>query len=86
MVLYATETIRLIRDGRRWGKREIVYLSLQCHHQDDSCIKMGSNESRFHVSLIVMDKLTRQCPQTTIFMKRKESRSRIEPRPFCLPA
>ena len=51
MVLYATETIRLIRDGRRWGKREIVYLSLQCHHQDDSCIKMGSDESHFNVSV-----------------------------------
>ena len=23
-------------DGRRWGKREIIYLSLRCHHQDDS--------------------------------------------------
>ena len=23
-------------DGRRWGKREIIYLSLHCHHQDDS--------------------------------------------------
>ena len=35
----------------RWGKREITYLSLHCHHQNDSCIKMGSNESRFNVSL-----------------------------------
>ena len=25
----------------RWGKREITYLSLLCHHQNDSCIKMG---------------------------------------------
>ena len=32
-------------------KREIIYLSLQCHHQNDSCIKMGSNESRFNVSV-----------------------------------
>ena len=29
-----------------------------------------------------MDKVTRQCPQTTTFMKRKESRSGIEPRSF----
>ena len=33
-----------------------------------------------------MDKVTRQCPQTTTFMKRKESRSSIEPRSFRLPA
>ena len=34
----------------------------------------------------VMDKVTRQCPQTTTFLKRKESRSGIEPRSFSLPA
>ena len=34
----------------------------------------------------VMDKVTRQCPQTTTFSKRKESRSGIEPRSFRLPA
>ena len=32
------------------GKREIIYLSLHCHHQNDSCIKVGSDESRFNVS------------------------------------
>ena len=36
-----------------WGKREIIYLSLHCHHQNDSCIKMSSDESHFNVSLIV---------------------------------
>ena len=35
----------------RWGKREIIYLSLCCHHQNDSCIKMGSDESHFNVSV-----------------------------------
>ena len=29
---------------------EIIYLSLHCHHQNDSCIKMGSDEGRFNVS------------------------------------
>ena len=53
----------------------IIYLSLHCHHQNDSCIKMGSDCSHFKVSLIVRDKVTRQCPQTTTFLKRKESRS-----------
>ena len=34
-----------------WGKREIIYLSLHCHHQNDSCIKMGCDESHFNVSV-----------------------------------
>ena len=33
------------------GEREIIYLSLHCHHQNDSCIKMGSAESRSNVSV-----------------------------------
>ena len=40
-------------------------LLLHCHQQNDSCIKMGSNGSHFNVSLIMRDKVTRQCPQTT---------------------
>ena len=47
--------MRLIRDGEkgvwRLGKTEIIYLSLHCHHQNDSCIKMGSDESHFNVSV-----------------------------------
>ena len=31
------------------------------------CIKMGRDESRIHISLIVRDKVTKQCPQTTTF-------------------
>ena len=54
------------------GEREIIYLSLHCHHQNDSCIKMGSDESHFNVSLIVRDKFTRQCPQTTTFEEKGE--------------
>ena len=55
-----------------WGKREIIYLSLHCHHQNDSCIKMGSDESHIYVSLIVRYKVTRQCPQTTTFEEKGE--------------
>ena len=33
------------------GKREMIFLSLHCHHQNDSCIKMGSDESHFNVSV-----------------------------------
>ena len=67
---------RLIRDREkgvwRWGEREIIYLSLHCHHQNDFCIKMGTKESHFNVSLIVRDKVTRQCPQTTAFAEKGE--------------
>ena len=35
----------------RWGERDSIYLSLHCHHQNDSCIKMGSDASHFNVSV-----------------------------------
>ena len=54
------------------GERETIYLSLHCHHQNDFCIKVGSDESHFNVSLIVRDKVTRQCPQTTTFEEKGE--------------
>ena len=57
---------------QRWGEREIIYLSLYCHHQNDSCVKVGSDENHFNVSLIVRDKVTRQCPQTTTFEEKGE--------------
>ena len=56
-----------------------IYLSLLCHHRNDSCIKVGSDESHFNVSLIVRDKVTRQYPQTTTFeMKGEPKRIRTE--------
>ena len=61
--------------------------SLHCHHQNDSCIKMGSDESHFNVSLIVRDKVTKTVSTNhNPFLKRKESRKGIEPRSFRLPA
>ena len=48
--------MRLIRDGEKGGKgyggveREIIYLSLHCHHQNDFCIRVGSDERHFNVS------------------------------------
>ena len=41
------------------GEGDQLYLSLHCHHQNVSCIKMGSDESHFNVSLIMRDKVTR---------------------------
>ena len=61
----------------RGGKREIIYLSLHCHHQNNSCIKMGSDESHFNVSLIVRGKVTRQRTQTTTFFEEKGEPKRI---------
>ena len=49
-----------------------IHLLLHCHHQNDSCIKMGSNERHFNVSLTVRDKFTRQSPQTTTFEEKGE--------------
>ena len=37
-----------------------------------TCMKMGSDESRFNVSLIVRDNVTRPCPQTTTFDEKGE--------------
>ena len=51
---------------------EIICLSLYCHHQNDSCIKMGSDETHFNVSMIVRDKIRRQCIQTTAFEEKGE--------------
>ena len=53
-------------------ERKIIFLSLHCHHQNDSCIKMCSDESHFNVSLTVRDKVTRQCPQSTISEEKGE--------------
>ena len=71
----STKTIRLIGDGGRGeggmeGDREIIYLSLHCRHLNVSCIKMGSDECQFNVSLIARakSKSTNQ-----IFLKRRDS-------------
>ena len=52
----------------RWGKREGDYTVTTRM----TCIKMGSDKSHFNVSLIVRDKVTRQCPETTTFEEKGE--------------
>ena len=47
-----------------------------------TCIKIGSDESHFNVSLIVKDKVTRHCPQTTIEEKGEPKRYRTEVLPL----
>ena len=60
--------MEVVEEGRRLCTEE----SLHCHHQNVSCIMMGSNESHFNVSLTAKDKVTRQCPQTTIVEEKGE--------------
>ena len=67
------------------GERETIYLSLHCHHQNDPCIKMGSDESHFNVSQLWGTKSQDSVHRPQPF-KWKESRSRFEPRPLCLSA
>ena len=64
---------------------EIIYLSLHCHHQNDFCIKVGSDESHFNVSVGSDGQSHRTVSTNHNHLKRKESRSGIEPRSFRLP-
>ena len=80
-----TETIRLIRDGEKGGREYgggVRRLYTYCYtvDQNDSCIKTDSAGNHFNISLIVRDKVTRQCPQTTTFLKRggEPKRNRAE--------
>ena len=70
----STEILRPLRDGEKVGKRVIICLSLPCHHQNDPCIKISSDESHFNVSIIVRGQIKRQCPQTTTFDKGEPKR------------
>ena len=64
---------RLLGTGRRGERgyggggrgRLYIYLPLHCHHENDSCIKMGRGESQSHKTI----------PQTTTFFKGKKIRS-----------
>ena len=49
-------------------------------------ITSNTRIARTVMPLIVRDQVTRQCPQTTTFLKRRESQSGIKLRPFCLAA
>ena len=63
------------------GKREIIiiYLSLHCHHQNDSYIKTGSDESHFNVLLIVRAKSQGSVTNHILFEEKgKPNRNRAE--------
>ena len=50
---------------------DYIPIRMYSDHQNDSCIKIGSDESHFNVSVILRDKVTRQCPQITTFEERR---------------
>ena len=65
--------------GMEVGEREIIYLWLHCHHQNDSCTKVGSDESHLNVSLTVRNKTVSQdSVHRSQLLKRKKSRSTFE--------
>ena len=58
--------------GYGGGGRGRVYTHRYTVTTTMTYIKMGSDESHFNVSLIVRDKVTRPCPQTTTFEEKGE--------------
>ena len=62
-----------VREEGDYMQGDSIYISLHCHHQTDSCIKMGSDESHIHGEpLMVREKVTRHCRQTTTFEEKGE--------------
>ena len=59
------------------GGRGRSYTYLYSYQQNDSCIEKGSDESHFNVSLTVMGKATRQCPQTTTFGRERRAEANL---------
>ena len=55
------KTYGLLGTGGGGGRgKEITCLSLICHHQNDPCVKIGSDESHFNVLFIAWEKDTRE--------------------------
>ena len=49
---------------KKGGRRRLLYLTLRCQQQNEFCVKMASDESRFNVCLFltVRGTVTRLCP------------------------
>ena len=54
------------------GERRLYTYCYTVTTRMTSALMVGNDESHFNVSLIVRDKVTRQCPQTTIFEEKGE--------------
>ena len=64
-------------EGGGGAGRLYIPIATTLYHQNDFCIKMGSDESHFYVSVIVRDKDTRQCPRTTTFEQKGEPKRNL---------
>ena len=65
--------------GREEG--EYIPIAIRCHHQNDSCIKVGSDESHFNVS-VGSDGQSHKTVSTNHNLFEEKG----EPRSFHLPA
>ena len=63
------------------GEEGAIYLSLHCHQQNDSCIKMGSDESHFNVSVESAGQ-----SHKTVSTNHNLFEEKGQPRSFRLPA
>ena len=83
--------MRLIRDGEKGGggmeagEEGDYYTYRYTVTQNDCCIKMGSDESHFNVSVGSDGQSHKTVSTNHNLLKRKDSRSGIEPRSFHLP-
>ena len=69
--------------GRLGRKRGRLYLTVHRHHHNDLFVERDSGVGHFIVSLTVTTKSQDSVYKAQLW-KRKESRSGIEPTPFCL--
>ena len=86
--------IRLIRDGEKGeggmevgGEGDYIPIATLSPPEMIPALRWAAMRAILVFSVEVMDKITRQCPQTTTFLMRKESRSGIatEVLPLDLP-
>ena len=54
------------------GGVDYIPIATLSNTRTDSCVKTGSDESHFNVSLIAKYEATRRCPQTTTFEENGE--------------
>ena len=60
--------------GGGGGEREgdNISIAIHRHHQNDCCIKMGSDESHFNVSFIARNKVSRLSTSHNLFKEKGE--------------
>ena len=61
-----------------------LYLTLHCHHHNDFALRWAAMRAVLMFSVTVEGQ-SHKTVSTSQFWKRRDSRSGMEPRPFCLP-